>query len=221
MSRCAIVACMGLFVFPAMAATEVRTDEQKTLYAIGAIVARSLTPFALSPAELELVLQGFSDVAAGKKLEIDPAEYSEKIQEFARARLKTQADKMAGVYKDYLEKAAAEKGAIKTDSGMVYLSLVEGTGPSPTASDTVKVNYRGTLVDGKEFDSSYKRGSPAEFPLNAVIKCWAEGVQKLKTGGKAKLVCPAELAYGETGAGDLIPPGAVLTFEVELLEIKK
>jgi FKBP-type peptidyl-prolyl cis-trans isomerase FkpA len=116
--------------------------------------------------------------------------------------------------------AAAQAGSTTTSSsGLVYQSIKEGTGPSPSATDTVKVHYRGTLADGKEFDSSYSRGQPLEFPLNRVIKCWTEGVQKLKVGGKAKLTCPPGIAYGERGAGGVIPPNATLTFEVELLGI--
>ena len=121
---------------------------------------------------------------------------------------------------DPLAQAAQEKGAVKTDSGLVYRILVEGKGPSPTADDTVRVHYRGTLVDGKEFDSSHKRGQPTEFPLKRVIKCWTEGVQKIKVGGKAKLTCPAGLAYGNREVGNgLIPANSVLVFEVELLGI--
>ena len=121
---------------------------------------------------------------------------------------------------DVIEKAAAEKGAIKTPSGMVYRALTEGSGASPKETDVVRVHYKGTFPDGKEFDSSYKRGQPTEFPLNRVIKCWTEGVQKMKMGGKAKLTCPPSLAYGEKGAGGTIPPNATLQFEVELLAIK-
>lgn len=122
---------------------------------------------------------------------------------------------------DVVSKAAAEKGAVKTESGMVYRSLTEGSGPSPNETDVVRVHYRGTFPDGKEFDSSLKRGQPAEFPLNRVIKCWTEGVQRMKVGGKAKLTCPPALAYGEKGAGGgAIPPNATLQFEVELLGIK-
>lgn len=121
---------------------------------------------------------------------------------------------------DSLEKTTKEKGAIKTMSGLVFLSLKEGKGTSPGKRDVVKVNYRGTLIDGKEFDSSYKRGTPTEFPLDGVIKCWQEGVQMMKPGGKARLVCPPELAYGNRGAGTVIPPNATLIFEVELLEVK-
>ncbi len=119
-----------------------------------------------------------------------------------------------------LAKAAAEAGASTTDSGLVYRALKEGSGASPKATDTVKVHYRGTFPDGKEFDSSYSRGQPAEFPLNRVIPCWTEGVQKMKVGGKAKLACPSKIAYGERGAGGVIPPNATLLFEVELLGIK-
>jgi FKBP-type peptidyl-prolyl cis-trans isomerase FkpA len=120
-----------------------------------------------------------------------------------------------------LEQAAAEKGAVKTESGLVYRALTEGSGPSPKETDTVRVHYRGTFPNGKEFDSSHSRGQPAEFPLNRVIKCWTEGVQKMKVGGKAKLTCPASIAYGERGAGGgAIPPNAILVFEVELLGIR-
>ena len=115
--------------------------------------------------------------------------------------------------------AAKETGAVVTASGLVYLSLKDGTGASPAASDKVKVHYRGTFPDGKEFDSSYKRGEPIEFPLSGVIKCWTEGVQRMKVGGKAKLTCPAAIAYGARGAGGVIPPNATLLFEVELLAI--
>ena len=110
---------------------------------------------------------------------------------------------------------------ITTDSGLIFKLIKQGTGPSPLATDTVKVHYRGTLMDGKEFDSSYKNGGPAEFPLNRVIKCWTEGVQRLQVGGAAKLTCPPSIAYGARGAGGVIPPNATLQFEVELLGISK
>jgi FKBP-type peptidyl-prolyl cis-trans isomerase FkpA len=120
---------------------------------------------------------------------------------------------------DVAAKAASEPGAIVTPSGLVYRPLTEGTGTNPAAADTVKVHYRGTFPDGKEFDSSFRRGQPAQFPLNRVIRCWTEGVQRMKVGGKAKLTCPPSIAYGERGAGGVIPPNATLQFEVELLEI--
>jgi len=118
-----------------------------------------------------------------------------------------------------LTASAKEAGAVVTKSGLVYRSLKDGTGSSPASTDKVKVHYKGTFPDGKEFDSSYKRGEPTEFPLNRVIACWTEGVQLMKVGGKAKLTCPAAIAYGERGAGGVIPPNATLVFEVELLAI--
>ena len=119
-----------------------------------------------------------------------------------------------------IDAAAKEKGAVKTKSGLVYKSIKNGSGKSPTAANTVEVNYRGTLPDGKEFDSSYKRNQSISFPLSGVIPCWTEGVQLMKVGGKAQLVCPPELAYGARGAGRAVPPNATLIFEVELLAIK-
>ena len=119
-----------------------------------------------------------------------------------------------------LAAAGKETGAKVTASGLVYRSLKDGAGASPAATDKVKVHYKGTFPDGKEFDSSYKRNEPTEFPLNRVIPCWTEGVQLMKVGGKAKLTCPAAIAYGERGAGGVIPPNATLDFDVELLGIK-
>jgi len=118
-----------------------------------------------------------------------------------------------------LDAAAKETGAVVTKTGLVYRSLKDGSGATPGAADTVKVHYKGTFPDGKEFDSSYSRGTPIEFPLNRVIPCWTEGVQRMKQGGKAKLSCPSAIAYGERGAGGVIPPNATLLFEVELLGI--
>lgn len=120
---------------------------------------------------------------------------------------------------DPLARAAAEAGAIVTPSGLVYRDLTAGSGASPAAADVVRVHYRGTLTDGTEFDSSYRRGQPASFPLDRVIRCWTEGLQRMKVGGKARLTCPSALAYGERGAGNVIPPNATLVFEVELLGI--
>lgn len=114
----------------------------------------------------------------------------------------------------------AQTAPVKTKSGLVYQSLKEGSGASPAATDVVKVHYRGTLADGKEFDSSYKRGQPTEFPLNRVIPCWTEGVQMMKPGGKARLTCPPSIAYGASGAGGVIPPNATLQFEIELISVK-
>ena len=138
----------------------------------------------------------------------------------ALASLTALALPVANAQADDAASAAKEVGAVVTSSGLVYRSLTDGKGARPSATDTVKVHYRGTFLDGKEFDSSYKRGEPISFPLNGVIKCWTEGVQKMKVGGKARLTCPSSIAYGERGAGGgLIPPNATLQFEVELLDI--
>ena len=179
---------------------------------------RSLAQFDLAPAEFELVRQAFSDAIAGKP-SIDINEWQAKIPAFAQSRSARVAEKEKAASRVYLAKASAEPGAVKTESGLIYKDLQPGTGASPQSSDTVKVNYRGMLIDGTEFDSSYKRNQPAQFPLANVIRCWTEGVQKMKVGGKARLVCPSDIAYGDAGRPPLIPGGATLIFEVELLEV--
>jgi FKBP-type peptidyl-prolyl cis-trans isomerase FkpA len=121
----------------------------------------------------------------------------------------------------FLDKAAAEPGSVKTPSGLIYHEIEPGAGASPMATDTVKVHYRGTLTDGTEFDSSYQRSEPVEFALNRVIPCWTEGVQKMKAGGKARLVCPADIAYGAEGRPPAIPGGATLIFEIALLDVSR
>jgi FKBP-type peptidyl-prolyl cis-trans isomerase FkpA len=193
------------------------TDEQKAVYALGLSVYESLRPFALSPEELELFKRGVSDASAGtaaaKLADVEPA-----IEPLARARAPIVLAKEKAAAKVYTDKIAGSPGAVKTSSGLIYRETSAGNGPSPVASDTVKVHYRGTLVDGSEFDSSYKRNQPATFPLGGVIKCWTEGVQLMKVGGKATLVCPSDTAYGDGGRPG-IPGGATLTFEIELLSI--
>jgi FKBP-type peptidyl-prolyl cis-trans isomerase FkpA len=203
---------------PQAAAPVLATDEEKTVYALGLQVYRSLAQFDLSPAEVELVKRALADAAAGKPA-VDVNEWVPKLQPFAQARSARVAEQQKAASKAYLAKAGAEAGAVKTDSGLIYMDLQPGSGASPQASDTVKVNYRGTLIDGTEFDSSYKRNQPAQFPLNGVIRCWTEGVQKMKVGGKARLVCPSDIAYGDSGRPPLIPGGATLIFEIELLEV--
>ncbi|MCB1895005.1 MAG: FKBP-type peptidyl-prolyl cis-trans isomerase [Rhodocyclaceae bacterium] len=145
--------------------------------------------------------------------------YATKVNELATARRQAAAQKVAEEGKAVVAAAAAEAGAIKAESGFVYLPLTEGDGAQPSGSDVVKVHYRGTLTDGTEFDSSYKRGEMSTFPLDGVIKCWSQGVAMMKVGGKARLTCPADTAYGDRGAGAVIPPGATLIFEVELAEV--
>lgn len=220
MNRVLVTALALMLATPAWATSPPATEEEKTVYAVGLAVARSLSAFQLSPQELELVKLGMKDAVEKKKTAVDLDAYQPKIQQLVRERRKLQGEKMAASGKEYLDKAASEQGAIKTASGFVFHPLAEGKGASPKSTDVVKVNYRGTLIDGREFDSSYKRGRALEFRLDNVIKCWTEGVQMMKPGGKAKLVCPPQLAYGDTGAGEMILPGATLAFEVELLEVK-
>lgn len=193
------------------------TDEEKTIYAVGLALYRSLTQFDLTPAEMELVKQALTDAQANKPA-VDINVWGPKIQAIATARASVVTDREKVSSKAYLDKAATEPGATKTTSGLIYREQRAGAGASPKDTDTVRVNYRGTLVDGTEFDSSYKRNEPAQFPLNGVIKCWTEGLQKMKVGGKATLVCPSDLAYGDQGRPS-IPGGATLVFEVELLDI--
>lgn len=215
------VICTAAGLFNACAsAAELKTEEDKTLYALGAALARNVVPFNLSPAELEMVKVGFSDVALNKQTQIEPSTYFPKIQALQDTRMTAAAavEKKGG--EAYLAKAAAAKGAKKTASGLVYSETKAGTGASPKATDTVKVHYHGTLPSGKVFDSSVERKEPATFPLNGVIPCWTEGVQMMKVGGKSRLVCPADIAYGDRGAPPDIKPGATLVFDVELLGIE-
>lgn len=201
--------------------TDAMNEEQKTFYAVGQSITRSLAVFDMTAADFESVVQGMKDAQSGKKNSIDLAAYTGKIQELAKTRRKALGEKQAAGGKDFLENAAKEPGAVKTASGMVFKQMAEGKGESPKSSDVVRVQYRGTLIDGREFDSSYKRGKSLEFRLDNVIKCWIEGVQMMKPGGKAKMVCPPQLAYGDKGAGELILPGATLAFEVELIDFQK
>ena len=214
---CALVILLG--GAPALA-QELKTEEDKTLYALGLLVSRSLANFNLSEAELATVLAGIGD-GVRKKEQVDLQTYGPKVQALHAARVgaAAEAEKKAGDV--FLAKAGSEPGAVKTPSGLVITILKTGNGPAPTAADTVKVNYHGTLTDGTVFDSSIQRNEPATFPLNRVIACWTEGVQRMRVGGKSRLVCPPALAYGDQGAPPKIKPGATLVFEIELLEIVK
>lgn len=214
---CALVILLG--GAPALA-QELKTEDDKTLYALGLLVSRSLVNFALTDAELATVLAGIGD-GVRKKEQVDLQVYGPKVQALHSARVgaASESEKKAG--EAFLAKAGTEPGATKTPSGLIMTILKTGTGPAPTANDTVKVHYHGTLTDGTVFDSSVQRNEPATFPLNRVIACWTEGVQRMRVGGKSRLVCPPALAYGDQGAPPRIKPGATLVFEVELLDIVK
>lgn len=204
---------------PPPPAVEIKTEDDKTLYALGMMLGRNVAPLRLSAAELEMVKKGLEDTANGKAGQVDLPTYGPKVQQLAQARLAAGAQAEKARSSAYEEAAAKEAGAVKTPSGLIVRTLTPGTGPSPADTDTVSVHYEGKLTDGTVFDSSLKRGQPAEFMLNSVIACWREGLQRMKVGEKAKLVCPASIAYGDRAMGQ-IPPGATLTFEVELLGIK-
>ena len=210
---------LGTFCTAATAQTALETDAQKTLYALGVALGDNIRDFNLTAAELEIVAVGLNDAALGNALKVDMAAYGPRIQALATERASARAVQEKEASADYVYEMAQSPGAQRSASGMVYIPMVAGTGASPSATDTVNVHYHGTLRDGTVFDSSVDRGEPISFPLNGVIPCWTEGLQKMKVGGKAKLVCPSDTAYGDTGQGP-IPGGAALTFEVELLAIE-
>jgi FKBP-type peptidyl-prolyl cis-trans isomerase FkpA len=197
-----------------------KSEEDKTLYALGQVIGRNIAVFDLSAAELEMVKTGMDDSVQKRKPAVDADAYRQKIDALARSRSTTGAQKEKERGKVALEAAAREPGAIKTPSGMVIRTTTPGNGPSPAPTDRVKVHYEGHLTDGTVFDSSRKRGEPAVFPLGGVIKCWTEGVGRMKVGERAVLTCPSDLAYGDQGRPS-IPGGATLIFDVELLSIEK
>lgn len=226
MKKCVpvIAGAVGVLVMASSARAagpELKTDDQKVMYALGVLLSQNLAPFALNQAELELVEAGLADGVLNHDKRVDVDAIRPKIQELARVRNAAVAEAEKKKAQSLLDTAAKEKGAIKTDSGLVYLELKPGSGEQPKATDKVKVHYHGTLMDGTVFDSSVQRGQPATFALNQVIPCWTEGVQKMKVGGKSKLVCPASIAYGDHGMPPKIKPGAALVFEIELLGIEK
>lgn len=194
------------------------TDEEKTFYTVGVMFGERLKNLNLSDTEIEMIKSGLGDSVKGSKLAVDPAQYQKKVQETFQARINASNEVVKKDGAKFLEDFVA-KGAKKTDSGLAYQIEKEGTGKAPKADDVVEVHYKGTLIDGKEFDSSYKRGKTVSFPLNRVIKGWTEGLQLIKEGGKMKMVIPSDLAYGDRGAPPNIPGGATLIFDVELVKV--
>ena len=219
--RSVLVGCvlsLGLCAAAAEAQT-LNTDQDKTLYALGLAIGTQVKDFNLTPAEVALVNAGLSDAAQRKEAKVDMQVYMPKVQALAQERTATAATNEKKASGAFLEKMSKEPGAVRSATGVIYIPVKVGTGASPKAESTVKVHYRGTLRDGSEFDNSMQRGEPITTPLNGVIPCWTEGVQKMKVGGKAKLVCPSETAYGDRGQGP-IPGGAALMFEVELIAVE-
>ena len=224
----AVVISMGLIFATGVAGCDrlgggatPKTEDEKTLYALGLLLGRNVGVFNLTPHELDLVKAGLSDAVLKKKPALELDKYGPKVDALARTRSTARVGQEKEQAKAILDKAAREPGAVRTASGMVIRTTKPGTGEVPTATDRVKVHYVGTLTDGTEFDSSRKRGQPATFPLNGVIKCWTEGVGRMKVGEQAVLTCPSDIAYGDGGRPPTIPGGATLVFDVELLGIEK
>jgi FKBP-type peptidyl-prolyl cis-trans isomerase FkpA len=200
-------------------AAPVDSDDDKTLYALGALMGRNVRSLNLTETELENVMAGLSDEALGNKPKVSIDQYATRIGQLRASRTNALADEQKRKGKQFADRAAEESGAQETPSGLVFKSLRDGEGESPKNNDAVQVSYRGTLVDGTEFDSSYKRKQPTELSLTSVIPCWTEGLQRMKPGGKARLVCPSSIAYGDTGRPPTIPGGATLVFEIELVSV--
>jgi FKBP-type peptidyl-prolyl cis-trans isomerase len=196
------------------------TDDSKVIYALGVMIAQRLEGFAFTEPELATFESGLRDGVLGKEKKVDPASVEKQMQAFATARRQAMASAEKAAAAIYLDKMAAESGATKGPTGYVVRTITEGTGASPGPNDEVKVHYHGTLRDGTVFDSSVDRGVPAEFGLGHVVPCWTQALQTMKVGGKYKLTCPSDLAYGDRGSPPSIKPGAPLTFEIELLDVK-
>ncbi|MGO9831063.1 MAG: FKBP-type peptidyl-prolyl cis-trans isomerase [Myxococcaceae bacterium] len=202
-----------------------KTDEDKSLYGMGYIIGvRNLEGLGLSARELKIVEEGISDAATGTKAKVDVDAQMQKIIAFAKARASAGVDKEKAAGLEFAEKAAKEPGAVKIpvegEGFLVYRTITPGTGATPAATDTVYIDYEGKLTNGSVFDSSYRRGLPAEFLLKQGIKCWTLGVAKMKVGEKAQLICPSNVAYGDEGQPPNIRGGATLVFTVELRSIK-
>jgi FKBP-type peptidyl-prolyl cis-trans isomerase FkpA len=204
-----------------------KTEDEKTFYAMGLMLGKNVEDFGLDKHEVALIQAGLDDAAFKRKPAIELEKYDPKVRMFARTRMKQQVDKRKEAGKVLADAAAREVGAVRTPSGAVVRTTQAGTGPAPTTNDRVKVHYEGRLPDGTMFDSSRKHGSePTTFSLaGGVIKCWIEGVSRMKVGGKAVLTCPSDTAYGDSGqmargpGAVAIPGGSALIFDVELVDI--
>lgn len=200
------------------ATLELQNSDEKIVYAMGLSMAQYLEEFELSERELAVLVDGLSDGTLGRKPKLSSSRWSRQIDELRAQRMEQTRERMKKIATEYLSRAAADPGAERRPSGLIYTELKTGSGATPKATDNVKVHYHGTRTDGTVFDSTRDR-EPATFPLNGVIRCWTEGLQLMHVGGEAELVCPAELAYGDQGRKGTIKPGSVLRFQVELLDI--
>lgn len=213
-----VQACAGAESAGESATVVPESEDEKTFYALGLSLGGNISGLGLSKREIALVKAGLADAASGAEPKVAIQTYSPKIRALLAARRSQQAAKSKDDAKGFIEQISRADGAESSSSGLVYIEIQAGTGAFPKLSDTVKVHYRGTLTDGTQFDSSYDRGEPAQFSLQGVIPCWTEALRKMRVGGKARVVCPPSIAYGDSGRPG-IPPGATLIFEVELLDI--
>ncbi len=216
-----VAACAQTSTPAASEAPKLETDDQKTLYTLGLILGGNIRQFSLSPEELAIVKAGITDAVMNAKPQVELTVYGPKVNEMAQKRASSLAEDAKKKGQEFADAVAKQTGAVKTPTGVVIRVITPGTGASPTADDVVKVHYEGKLTDGTVFDSSIQRGQPVEFPLKGVVPCWTEALQKMKKGEKSQVVCPSSVAYGDRGSPPNIPPGATLSFEVELLDFQK
>jgi FKBP-type peptidyl-prolyl cis-trans isomerase FkpA/FKBP-type peptidyl-prolyl cis-trans isomerase FklB len=218
-----LASLIGIVAIAACAQTSeiaLETDDQRALYEMGHQIAQRITLFELTEDELDYVVAGVRDGALGREPRVPTGEGS-SLRTFLERRRSDQASAEKEAGSAFAAREAAMEGAQTFESGLVLRTVVEGEGDRPTTADTVRVHYHGTLRDGTVFDSSVDRGEPAVFPLGRVIPCWQEALQKIAVGGKARVVCPPDIAYGDRGSPPTIKPGATLAFDVELLAILK
>lgn len=224
MRKSIITGTLFLFTVASVSAAELKSDKQKFSYALGFQIGQTLVRQGATDVDITAVAEAISDVINDKGLQMSMEDMQaafDKRRDAAMAERAKQgeANKTAGA--EFRKANAKKTGVTQTASGLQYKVITEGTGAQPSVTDTVTVHYKGTLIDGSEFDSSYSRNQPASFALNQVVKGWQEVLPMMKTGAKWQVVLPPELAYGENGAGGKIGPNATLVFEIELLDIKK
>ncbi|MGC8867245.1 MAG: FKBP-type peptidyl-prolyl cis-trans isomerase [Elusimicrobiales bacterium] len=195
-------------------------DVRSSAYMLGVAMTRNISAYDFSKQEIDDMIKGFSDGLRNKPDYRNTVDYN-KVNEMIKAKKNELMKKNKKKGEEYLKKLSSQPNAAVIDNGIVYVRTTEGKGASPSENDTVKVHYSGKLIDGKEFDSSYKKNQPAEFKLNSVIPCWTKAITKMKIGEKATIGCPSDTAYGDNGIEMVIPPGSTLIFDVELLDIVK
>lgn len=195
-----------------------KTDDERSIYTIGYLMGRNVSSFSMTPAEVKVIQAGLGDAILGATPKVDVRFYQPRVNDLLTKRMEGAASKEKEKGRAFTEKFVKESKPQAIPGGGWYLETKAGTGPIPSKTETIKAHYRGTTIEGVEFDSSYARGEPTEFALNGVIACWTNGISMMKVGGKAKLVCPSDVAYGDPGRPG-IKPGATLVFEVELVAI--